>query len=76
MIKKDALGQELSVGDKVIYVTCSYKNEFENIDTAIVEKICDCMIKLSNTGREHWRWSRSNLDKHTVYRLPNRIVKM
>lgn len=75
MIKKDALGRELSVGDKVIYVNCSYKNEFRSIDTAVVEKICNCMIKLSNTGKEHFRWG-DNLDKHTVYRLPNRIVKM
>lgn len=79
---KDSIGQELNVGDKVTFVTCDGKNRFSHIDTGNVEKICNCMVWINNTGKKYWqkikRYENRFESKYAnkTLRYPNRIVKI
>lgn len=78
---KDALNKELSVGDKVAFVSCNYQNNFRRIDTGIVEKITEYKVLIGSTQNKYnfnynrkydTYWYREN----RTYRNPNRVIKI
>ena len=79
---KDSIGNELHVGDKVAFVTCNYKGMFRSIDTGIVEKICNYMVWIKDTGSQYIQRNKKYEDRWTnrygnrTLRYRNRIVKL
>lgn len=78
---KDSLGNELSVGDKVAFVSCNCQNVFRCIDTGIIEKITYSKVLIGNTENSY-RFNYNNRGKgywyqeNRTYRLPNRVIKI
>lgn len=75
---KDSLGNELSIGDKVAFVSCNRQNVFRCIDTGIIEKITNYMVLIKNTQNEYYfGYNRSGWHReHKTYRNPNRVIKI
>lgn len=78
---KDSLGNELSVGDKVAFVSCNRQNVFRCIDTGIIEKITYSKVLICNTENLYYfnynnrgdsYWYKEN----RTYRNPNRVIKI
>lgn len=78
---KDSLGNELSVGDKVAFVSCNRQNVFRCIDTGIIEKITYSKVLIGNTENLYYfnynnrgdsYWYKEN----RTYRNPNRVIKI
>lgn len=79
---KDALGNDLKIGDKVIFVTCSSKNEFLFFDTGIVEKLCNIMVWINNTKHKYYQRNAKYTDRwenrygNKTIRKRDRIIKL
>lgn len=78
---KDSLGNELSVGDKVAFVSCNRQNVFRCIDTGIIEKITEYKVLIGNTKNEYYfnynrKYDGHWIREHKTYRNPNRVIKI
>lgn len=79
---KDSLGQPLSIGDKVAFVTCWNKGTFNCIDQGIIEKICERMVWICETSKLYKQKSnrydircRQRYANKTL-RYSNRVIKL
>lgn len=81
---KDALNNEIHIGDRVAFISTYSNNSFSHIDEGIVEKICDYMIWIKDTKHQYYQQNfhrnryaiRSfKLDNRTL-RCPSRVVKL
>lgn len=77
---KDAIGQELHVGDKVAYIITSewagmqlkHPNAFA---TGTIEKINKDTVSLKDTSYNHCGWWGSG-EKYSTRKVPHRVVKI
>ena len=77
---KDAIGQELHVGDKVAYIITSrwagMQLEKPNaFATGTIEKINEDTVSLKDTSYNHIGWCRSG-EKFSTRKVPHRVVKI
>ena len=73
----DSLGNELQINDRIVFVNCTRKNEFRNIETGTIVKICNCFAKIKrDKPSKYWspEWYRFPAD--ICYRKPDRIIKI
>lgn len=77
---KDAVGQELHVGDKVAYIiTDSYAGMKligeHAVQTGTVAKINPKTVELKDTSYNHAGWHRSGA-YHQTRKVPHRVIKI
>lgn len=77
---KDAIGQELHVGDKVAYIiTDSYSGMkligVHAVQTGTIEKINDRTVTIKDTSWNHASWMASGVYNKTR-KVPHRVIKI
>lgn len=77
---KDAVGQELKVGDKVAYIiTDDYSGMrligVNAVQTGTIAKINDVTVTLKDTSFNHAPWYTSG-DRRWTRKVPHRVIKI
>ena len=44
---KDSLNRNLQIGDRIAFVSCSCKNEFQQIEIGTIEKLCPEYVRIN-----------------------------
>ena len=66
---KDSLNRDLQIGDRIAFVSCSCKNEFQQIETGTVEKLCDKYVRINKDEKIDEKYYNPK-----IYRFPNGVV--
>ena len=77
---KDAVGQELHVGDKVAYIITDRYSGMKLIgehavQTGIIEKISDQTVFLKDTSYNH-AWYGKSGEYRKTRKVPHRVIKL
>lgn len=78
---KDAVGQELHIGDRVAYIVTSpwagmqLIGQFQSIQTGTIEKINKSTVSLKDTSYNHKSWYASG-ECYKTRKVPHRVVKL
>lgn len=74
-IRKDTRGEDIRVGDKVLYIRTWYDGKFNRIVNAKIVRFTPEKIVIEAEGETFYRWSNSKLPSNQTYTIGNRLIR-